>query len=175
MFSAFYHSVGPRTNSYVQISLYIKFYESQYPKTFYYKLPFVLFDVKPRSANYLFNRFAYQYRALKWPASMLIYWKKKTAFTWEKSSTPRRLAGYTNKAAVSLFWNTNSMAAVTSCESALLNYKLSLHKVHKQCSLRSGIVQCIHWEMCDRLYRRQFINITLKKSFPKKANSGSKN
>ena len=45
----------------------------------------------------------------------------KRAFTWEKSATPRGFSGYTNMAAVSLFWNTN-MAAVTSCENAL--YKI---------------------------------------------------
>ena len=36
----------------------------------------------------------------------------------EKSSTTRGFSGYTNMAAVLLFWNTN-MAAVMSCENAL--------------------------------------------------------
>ena len=45
--------------------------------------------------------------------------KQEKAFTWEKSSTHRGFSGFTNMAAISLFLNTN-MAAVTSCENALL-------------------------------------------------------
>ena len=44
--------------------------------------------------------------------------EQKRAFTEEKSSVnSHRIGWHANKAAVSLFWNTN-MAAVTSCKNA---------------------------------------------------------
>ena len=47
--------------------------------------------------------------------------KQKEVFTQEKSSVHTGLVWYTNMVAISLFWN-NNMAAVTSCENALLRY-----------------------------------------------------
>ena len=62
------------------------------------------------------------YRAfpLIWPASILIYWNKRKFLPNKKVQFPQGcISTPTCVAAVSLFWNTN-MAAVTSCENALL-------------------------------------------------------
>ena len=45
--------------------------------------------------------------SLMWLATIQIYWNKKKEFAEEKSSTPKRLVGNTNMAALLMFWDTN--------------------------------------------------------------------
>ena len=86
----------------------------------------------------------YRVFSLTWPASMQVYWNKRKRWK-EKNSTTTGHVWDTNKAVVSLFWDTN-MAAETSCGNPLYSLFETLFwtgKFFTCATLLHGIVQIL--------------------------------